>query len=122
MPAPKRSPTREARIINHIVVDASTESERAMGWYYHLDNQLQFPFSARCVRQRAISPLRRGDEVTVVGMAPEDECMHEMFVRVRWERSALAVPLSQLMPRRVDAETRRAVEDWHYWVAQDYCF
>jgi hypothetical protein len=39
MPAPKRSPTREARIINEIVVDAYTESERAMGWYYYLDNQ-----------------------------------------------------------------------------------
>ncbi len=122
MPAPKRSPTREARIINEIVVDAYTESELAMGWYYYLDNQFQFPFSARCVSQRAISPLRRGDEVTVIGLAPEDECMHEMFVRVRWERSALAVPLSQLMPPRVDTETRRAVEDWHYWVARDYCF
>jgi hypothetical protein len=121
MSAPKRSPTREARIINEIVVDAYTESERAMGWYYYLENKLRFPFQARCVSQRAISPLRRGEEVAVVGMAPEDECMHEMFVRVRWER-ALAVPLSQLIPRRVGAETRRAVEDWHYWVAQDYVF
>jgi hypothetical protein len=121
MSAPKRSPSREARIINEIVVDAYTESERAMGWYYYLENTLRFPFQARCVRQRAISPLRRGEEVTVVGMAPEDECMHEMFVRVRWERP-LAVPLSQLMPRRVDAETRRGVEDWHYWLAQDYVF
>jgi hypothetical protein len=122
MPAPKRSPTREARIINEIVVDAYTESERALGWYYYLDNRLQFPFSARCVSQRAISPLRRGDEVTVVGMAPEDECMHEMFVRVRREHFALAVPLSQLMPPRLDTGTRLALEDWRYWVARGYCF
>jgi hypothetical protein len=122
MHSPKRSPTREARIINEIVVDAYTESERAMGWYYYLDNQLQFPFPARCVSQRAISPLRRGELVTVVGMAPEDECMHEMFVRVRWGHSALAVPLSQLVARHGDTETSRAVEDWHYWVAQGYEF
>src|SRR5712691_9032679 len=112
MSAPKRSPTREARITNEIVVDAYTESERAMGWYYYLDNKLRFPFQARCVSQRAISPLRRGEEVAVVGMAPEEECMYEMFVQVRWQRHTLAVPLSQVRPRRVDTETRQAVEDW----------
>ncbi len=122
MSAPKRSPTREARITNEIVVDAYTESERAMGWYYYLDNKLRFPFQARCVSQRAISPLRRGEEVAVVGMAPEEECMYEMFVQVRWQRHTLAVPLSQVRPRRVDTETRQAVEDWHYWVSQDYVF
>jgi len=74
---------REKRITWEILVDAYTPIEQAMGWYYYLENALQFPFTARCVVKRAISPLKKGDEVEVIGMAPEEECEHEMFVRHR---------------------------------------
>ena len=75
---------------------------------------------ARCTAERSISPLRVGDEVDVVGMAPEEECQHEMFVLIRWERRALAVPLAQLEGVTVDDQTRQVIEDWQYWVAQGY--
>jgi hypothetical protein len=64
--------------------------------------------------------LRAGDQVEVVGMAPEQECQHEMFVLIRWDRRALAVPLAQLEGVAVDEPTRQAIEDWQYWVAQGY--
>jgi hypothetical protein len=48
------------------------------------------------VAERAISPLRVGDELEVVGMAPEEACEHEMLVLTRWERGTLAVPSAQL--------------------------
>ena len=55
----------------------------------------------------------------VLEMAPEDECRHEMFVGIRWERRPLGVPLSQLKPiSHTDRETKEAVSDWHYWVSQ----
>jgi Calcium binding len=92
----KRDETREERISMEIVVDAYTEEERAMGWYYYLEEKLNFPFLTRCISERAISPLRVGDEVEVVGMAPEDECGREMLVETPWEhKRTLAVPLSQ---------------------------
>jgi hypothetical protein len=94
--------------------------EQAMGWYYSLEDRLHFPFVARCIAERAISPLRVGDEVEVVGMAPEEECQHEMFVLIRWERRTLAVPLAQLEGIAVDEQTRQAIQDWYYWVAQGY--
>src|SRR4051812_27241627 len=113
---------REERIDMEIVVDCYDEHERAMGWYYYLENQLKVPFTARCVAKRPVSPLRVGDEVEVTGMAPEDECEREMFVMIRWEKDGLAVPLSQLLPVAADAKTLQAVEDWHYWVKQGYGF
>ena len=72
----------------------------------------------------AISPLRVGDEVEVVGMPGEDVCEHDMFVTIPWDRKeGLAVPLSQLRPiSNTDAKTREAVEDWHYWVKMGYQF
>jgi hypothetical protein len=105
-----------------IVVDAYDEQERAMGWYYYLEEHLRFPFTATCVCKRAISPLRIKDEVEVICMAPEDECEHEIFVNIRWDKDGLAVPLSQLRPFNVDPETIQAVEDWHYWVERGYRF
>ncbi len=123
MEEPTRDEVREERIMMEIVVDAYGPEEQAMGWYYYLEEQLQFPFLAHCIAERATSPLRLGDEVEVVDMAPADDCEHEMFVLMRWEGRTLAVPLSQLeAASHVDEQTRQAVEDWHYWVEQGYEF
>ena len=103
-----------------IVVDAYDAEEQAMGWYYYLDEKLSFPFLTKCIARRAISPLRVGDEVEVLAMAPEEECQHEMFVMMRWEREGLGVPLSQLQVIHGDDETQEAVEDWQYWVNRGY--
>ena len=81
---------------------------------------MQFPFSARYVAHRAISPLEPGEEVEVVGMAPVEECDHEMFVMIQWKSRKLAVPLMQLEGIDVDEETQQAIEDWHYWVDRGY--
>ena len=106
-----------------IIVDAYGPEEQAMGWYYYLEEKLQFPFIAVCSAKRAISTLQIKDEVDVLRMAPEEECEKEMFVTVRWERDGLAVPLSQLTPINAMAtQTKEAVEDWHYWVQMGYQF
>jgi hypothetical protein len=119
---PKQNKQREDRIQEEIVVDANSAEEQVMGWYYHLEEQLRFPFLAKCIAPRAISPLRKGQEVQVVGMAPAEECDREMFVTVKWEDRTLAVPLAQLKSSPVDKATRQAVEDWQYWVDQGYEF
>jgi len=118
----KKDSTREERIAMDIVVDAYDEAEQAMGWYYYLEEHLNFPFKARCIKERSVSPLEVKDAVEVLKMAPEDECEHEMFVMIRWGKKRVAVPLSQLKPVAPDPQTKQAVEDWHYWVDQGYMF
>jgi hypothetical protein len=108
--------TREHRIEMEIVVDAYGSEERAMGWYYYLEDKLEFPFKAKCVRERSISPLRKGETVDVMAMAPEEECQHDMFIQIRWKGRKLAVPLAQLKGVSIREDTKEAVEDWHYWV------
>ena len=73
-----------------VVVDAYDSSERAMGWFSHLENEIEFPFSARCATKRAISPLLVGDEVDGTGMAPAGECEAEIFVMIRWVAGSTA--------------------------------
>ena len=50
---------REQRIQMEIVVDAYDAEEQASGWYNYLDDTLHFPFRARCIAERAISPVGR---------------------------------------------------------------
>ena len=114
--------TREHRIVMEAIVDAYGAEEQALGWYYYLDEKLDFPFLTTCIARRTISPLRVGDEAEVLAMAPEQECQHEMFVMMRWEREGLGVPLSQLHVIHGDDETQKAVEDWNYWVNRGYLF
>ena len=111
---------REQRIAMEAVVDAYGSGERAMGWYYYLDRKMMAPFKARCRFVRPISVLKVKDEVEVLGMAPETECEHEMFVWIRRAGKRLAVPLAQLQSLSKDNETQEAVSDWLYWVDYGY--
>ena len=122
MTRPERDEVREERIAMEATVDAYDETERALGWYYYLEDRLAFPFRARCASERATSPLGIGDEVEVTGMAPEEDCEREMLVTIPWGERRLAVPLSQLEPLAVDEGTEEAAADWRYWVAVGHRF
>lgn len=116
----REQPEIEERILFEIVVDAYDEIERAMGWYYYLEDTLKVPFKAKCKQARSTSPLEPGSQVQVVGMAHEDDCMSEVFVLIKFGKSVLAVPLAQLECLSADEETCQAVADWHYWVERGY--
>jgi len=122
MKKPKKDPIREARIHNDVIVDAYGPEERAMGWYYYLEDRLQFPFQAGCIAANIVSPLSKGETVEVLRMAPQQSCSADMLVLIRWQGRKLAVPLSQLAAIDVDQSTVNAISDWHYWLAQGYLF
>lgn len=117
---PKVDRRREQRILEEIVVDAYTAEERAMGWYYYLQEQLRFPFQARCTQILSISPLALGEMITVTGLAPEEHCLAEVIVKTTCAGRSLGVPLAQLSPQAVDPDTQTAVDDWLYWTARGY--
>ena len=116
----ERDERREHRIVMEAIVDAYGPEEQALGWYYYLQDKMTFPFKARCLQKRSMSPLREGEKVVVDGMAPEDDCMREMFVLANWQGRSLGLPLAQLEGIGVDEETAEAIGDWHYWMNQGY--
>ncbi|NQT01372.1 MAG: calcium-binding protein [Planctomycetes bacterium] len=118
----QKDETREHRIAMEAIVDAYGPEEQAMGWYYYLEDRIQFPFEAHCVQTRQISPLNKGEQVKVIRMAPEDECMREMFVEIQWQDRIFSVPLVQLNAIDVDEASEEAIADWHYWVCRGYEF
>jgi len=118
----KEDPVREERIQNEVVVDAYGPEEQAMGWYYYLEDKIRFPFRAKCIVAKAISPLLKGETVEVQRMAPEEAGSSDMLVLIKWQGRTMAVPLSQLQAVKGNKATDEAIADWHYWVAQGYCF
>ena len=122
MATPRRSSARERRIEMEIVVDAYNTEERALSWYYYVQERLPAIFQAKCISEDAASPLRKGECVEVIGMAPEDNCRFALFVRINWSGRKFAVPLAQLEPINAGADLVEAIEDWHYWVGRNYDF
>jgi Calcium binding len=118
----KKDPTREERIQNEAIVDAYGPEEQAMGWYYYTENKIRFPFQAKCIVAKMVSPLRKGETVEARRLAPEEACSSDLLVLITWHGRNVAIPLSQLTPVDADESTAEAIGDWHYWLAQGYCF
>lgn len=116
----ERDEEREYRISMEAIVDAYGPEEQALGWYYYLEAKMQFPFAAKCIQERSVSPLLVDETVKVIGMVDEYDCMIEMFVMVEWAGRNFGVPLSQLQGIEVDSETEEAIADWYYWVGRGY--
>src|SRR3972149_8730060 len=62
----QEDPERENRIVMEIIVDAYGPEEQAIAWYYYLQDELFFPFTATCIVERATSPLHMGNEVKML--------------------------------------------------------
>ena len=73
-------------------------------------------------RVQCCLPHPKGETVDVRRLAPEDSCTHDMLVMIRWHNRSVAVPLSQLVTIDAGEATIEAIGDWHYWLAQGYCF
>jgi hypothetical protein len=113
---------REERIYMEAIVDAHDTEERAMGWFYYLEDRISFPFDAECITSNKRTPLELGEQVSATQMAGEDYCEHDIYVDILWRDKVLAVPLSQIKPLNADEDTVEAIGDWHYWKNQGYTF
>lgn len=126
MASVERDETREHRIETEIIVDAEDKEDRAMGWYYYLDDMLEFPFMGKWKKKSRKTSTIEEKPVEVLGMAPEDDCLRDMYVDVAYigakEDDIHTAKLSDIEPIDVDEETQEAIADWLYWLGRGYKF
>jgi hypothetical protein len=126
MPSVERDEQREHRIETEIIVDAEDKEDRAMGWYYYLDDTLNVPFMANWSKKSRKTSTVEEKKVEVLGMAPEDECLKDMYVEVVYpngqDEDVFVAKLSDLVALDTDNDTLEAIADWHYWLARGYKF
>lgn len=126
MASVERDEIREQRIETEIVVDAEDKEDRAMGWYYYLDDTLEFPFMGKWKKKSRKTSAIEEKAVEVLGMAPEDDCLKDMYVEVAYiggkEDDIHSAKLSEIEAIDVDDETQEAIADWLYWLGRGYKF
>ncbi|YAF94504.1 MAG: calcium-binding protein [Nodularia sp. CChRGM 3473] len=126
MASVERDENREHRIETEIIVDAEDKEERAMGWYYYLDDTLNVPFMATLKKKSRKTSAVEEKQVEVLGMAPDDECLKDMFVEVVYpdgkDEDVFSAKLSDIVAIDTDSDTKEAIADWHYWIARGYKF
>lgn len=114
---------REERIRDEVIVDCYGSEEVLTGWLTYLQDNLDCPFEAECIKEMKISPLLEGEKVTVLELLDDDEYIgNDFFVRIEWSGRKMGVPLAQLKLLKADKETKQAIEDWQYWKARGYLF
>ncbi|MEI1374151.1 calcium-binding protein [Nostoc sp. UHCC 0926] len=125
MPSVEPDINREHRIQTEIIVDAEDKEDRAMGWYYYLEEALNFPFLAKWTKKGRKSAAEE-KQVEVLGMAPDDECLKDMFVEVAYingkDEDVYSAKLSEIAAIDADSQTQEAIADWLYWIARGYKF
>jgi hypothetical protein len=126
MSSVERDENREHRIATEILVDAEDKEDRAMGWYYYLEEALNCPFMAKWKKKNRKTSAIEEKAVEVLGMAPDDECLKDMYVDVAYidgkPDDVYSAKLSEIEAIDVDSETEEAIADWHYWLARGYKF
>lgn len=127
MPNVERDETREQRIETEIIVEAGNDKEeRAMGWYYYLDDTLNFPFNAKLKKKARKTGVIEEKQVEVLAMAPDDDCLKDMYVEVVYpggdDEDIFSAKLSEIEAIDADEDTQEALADWQYWLARGYKF
>ncbi|MBU7584915.1 MAG: calcium-binding protein [Nostoc sp. TH1S01] len=126
MSSVERDETRENRIATEIIADAEDKEDRAMGWYYYLEEALNCPFMAKWAKKSRKTSTIEEKTVEVLGMAPDDECLKDMYVEVAdingKDDDVYSAKLSDIKPIDADGDTEQAIADWHYWLARGYKF
>ena len=118
-------PIRENRIDYEIVVDAYDETERAMGWYYYLQDKITFPFLAKWKKKTKKIGAITEKEVEVLDMASEEDCESNMYVEVAYmgeNDDTFTAKLSDIEAINPDPDTEEALADWQYWIDMNHGF
>ncbi len=109
---------REHRITYEVVVDCYNDYEVSMGWYYYLEDRLNFPFEAAWLG----TGHSKAEIVEAISMAEEEECKTDMLIEIRYrdgkDEDVFTVPLLDLQPTDEGASRMEAIEDWRYWLDQ----
>ncbi|MEI6370892.1 MAG: calcium-binding protein [Nostocales cyanobacterium ELA608] len=117
---------RETRINTEILADAEDKEERAMGWYYYLDDCLNVPFMGKWKKKNRKTGAIEEKPVEVLGMSGEDDCLKDMYVDVAYltgkEDDIHSAKLSEIEATDADEETQEALADWQYWLSRGYKF
>jgi hypothetical protein len=109
-------PDREDRILNEVIVDCYDEEEEETSWFYYLNDEVSYPFSA-VVRLSKKGGQTEEKTVEVVEMDPEAENggTLRMGITEPGQKRVQYIPLSDFVKADTTDDNLQALNDWLYW-------
>lgn len=100
-----------------IIVDCYDEIEQSMGWYYYLEENIEFPF-------KATAQLRKTDgttelrEVNVLGLASDEEgfVSKDFLLEIEVGEYICTTAFSGISRVKASPRTKEALAVWKFWV------
>lgn len=100
-------------------MDCYDEIEVSMGWYYFMEETLEFPF-------KATVPLKKRDgstemkEVKITGLASDEEGFTGKDFNFQMENGEYlqTIAYSKLSNVKASPETLEAFKIWNYWLGK----
>ena len=109
-------PTREHRILYEVIVDAYDEEEQAMGWYYYMADNLEFPIEAtvRFALKGGQSEVKPAQIVDVDSKSERGSAIRLGIVEPGNERVQYISP-EDIVRLDTTPENLEIINDWLYW-------
>lgn len=107
------------KIDYEIIVDCYDEIEVSMGWYYFMEENLNFPFKATVPLKKRNGSLET-KEVKITGLASDEEGFTNRDFNLEMENGDYRYPIaySRLSHVKAEPETREAFQIWNYWLGK----
>lgn len=121
---PSEEPERDDRIHDEIIVDAYGEEEVASGWYYYLEDKLNFPFWAmvqtHLKRYPNNSTAHCASRIQVLGLASLERCSSQHIwamgiLSTSGSETPVHILLTDVVSVDADETREAALTDWMYW-------
>lgn len=111
-------------IQDHITVDCYDDYEKKMGWYYYLQDELDFPFIAympvKMKNQRSNTLI--SSEIEIIGLLGEDFIYryNDIMVEAELGEYIMNFPLSEIKNIKSSPENIAIISLWKYWFEKQY--
>ena len=117
--AREKDKERDHRIHYEIIVDAYDEYEQAMSWYYHMEENLEFPMKAK-VKLRLRGGKTEEKAVQIVEVDPKSETSLTLRLGITEGKSDRVQYISpeDIVSINTSDENLEILNDWLYWNGQ----
>ena len=107
------------KIDYEIIVDCYDEYEVSMGWYYFMEETIEFPFRATAKLKKLNGSIEQ-KEIEIIGLASDEEgfIKNDFDLEIEAGEHVGTIAYSKLSSVKASPETMEAFTIWNHWVSK----
>jgi hypothetical protein len=105
---------RQHRIDYEVIIEAYDEQEVNMCWFYHFNDNLEFPISAVAKLKRRNGQYEKA-EIQIVDLLSEEGQEPLLGMVLTMQGFVFPVSLKQIVSVDTNEENKQILNDWLFW-------